>query len=334
MDKIMRRLPINGAKVERFWTHPWMVSSEWNSEFSEWRIQIAPGFVNGDDCEIRTLARLASDRTSERLFPSGGNDGEDSPVVAFGIELPWLAIEPGSSRIVGAGANAESVTVSSSGELGISYEAVPKFFKELGVGDPVELIGNLNTGVQEVVRSAPESSRALRAIDLTLYLDRNSVKVGVESSVADLTGASKLLNVTIGRSSPANPKPRILLETKFSPPIAGTPADLLEGLTDPETDSLKIATIYFLSGEGVSPETTPDGRWSVHVKHSLFWNLAHATAKIPVIIPSPPLTISTGLAAGLGDAISNRILSTTNEAYNEAAALISARNLSGAFWSL
>lgn len=332
MDKIMRRLPISAVKVNRFWTHPWTITNKWDDEAKEWRIQIAPGFVNGDDCEIATVARLASDRTLDRIADGKDRKKGDDPVTAFGIELPWLAIS--GTRIIGEGANAETVNVSGAGELSVKYEAVPKFFAKLGVGKPTELIGNLSTGVQEVVRTDPKESRILRAIDITLHLDRNSVKVGVESSVADLTGASMLLNVSVGRSTPANKKPRLFLTTKHVIPEPGSPQNLLDGVSDPEFDVLKVATIFFLSEPGVSADTPLDKYWTVHVKHDLFWNLAHASAKIPVIIPAPPLTIQTGLAAGLGDQISNRILAPTNEAYNEAAALISARSLSGAFWSL
>jgi hypothetical protein len=109
---------------------------------------------------------------------------------------------------------------------------------------------------------------------------------------------------------------------------------LLDGFADPEFDFIVVATVYLVSNFGVPVDEKLDGYWTPYVKYNLFWNLAHATQKIVAPPDNTPITISTGLAVGLGDAIGNAILSPLNEEYALAALQMKAKSLAGTFWSI
>lgn len=334
MDRISRKLPIRVMRVARYWTHPWSITSRWDEELKEWNFFVEPGFVNGEDFEISVPARLASESTLLRIADGGAVAEGEKPVLAHGIERPWFAVASGETRVIGEGSDAESVDVSASGNLSVSFETVPKFFADAGVVTPNALKGNLTTGVQEVIAFKPEDLRILRAFDVVLFLDRAALKMDVTKGTAALDGFSILLGVSAGRSSPARTKPSLRVMSKYVPLPPATPANLMDGSGDPEFDAVKVATVYFLSSPGASPSDVIDSSWGVYPKHDLFWNLAHASAKIPEVIESKPLTISTGLAGGIGDAISNRFLAQSNEDFNEAVTLIASKSLEGTFWSV
>ena len=110
--------------------------------------------------------------------------------------------------------------------------------------------------------------------------------------------------------------------------------NLMEGTADPEFDAIKIATIYFLSPPGFSPELPMDETWTAFVKHDQFWNLCHAPQKIPDPTPIEPIRLQTGLVGGIADPIFSSLLAPGNDAFNSALQVLRNRNLAGRFWSL
>jgi hypothetical protein len=122
--------------------------------------------------------------------------------------------------------------------------------------------------------------------------------------------------------------------SKYKPIVEVEMGNLLEGTADPEFDAIKIATIYFLSPPGFSPELPMDDTWTAFVKHDQFWNLAHAPQRIPDPTPIEPIRLITGLAAGIADPIFSSLLAPGNDAFNSALQVLRNRNLAGRFWSL
>ena len=73
---------------------------------------------------------------------------------------------------------------------------------------------------------------------------------------------------------------------KYKPIVEVDMGNLLEGTPDPEFDAIKIATIYFLSPPGYSPDSPMDDTWTAFVKHDQFWNLCYAPQRIPDYAPA------------------------------------------------
>lgn len=56
--------------------------------------------------------------------------------------------------------------------------------------------------------------------------------------------------------------------------------------------------------------------------------------RIPDPTPIEPITLQTGLAAGIADPIFRGLLAPGNDAFNSALQVLRTRNLAGRFWSL
>ena len=248
-------------------------------------------------------------------------------------EFPQIVV-PGT-RIIGKGADAEAVSVSTSGNIAVEFESVPEFFIQLGVTDEkVVFQGNLNSGIQEVQYESAGESPLLSACDVVLYVDRPAAKLDVIKGNPFLDGYSALLVINYGRSTPARDRPWLTVTSKYKPIVEVEMGNLLEGTADPEFDAIKIATIYFLSPPGFSPELPMDDTWTAFVKHEQFWNLCHAPQKIPDPTPIEPIRLQTGLAGGIADSIFSSLLAPGNDAFNSALQVLRNRNLAGRFWSL
>jgi len=174
----------------------------------------------------------------------------------------------------------------------------------------------------------------LRACDVVLYVDRAAAKLDVIEGNPFLDGFSALLVINYGRSTPARDRPWLNVTAKYKPIVEADMGNLLEGAPDPEFDAVKIATIYFLSPPGYSPDLPMDSTWTAFVKHDQFWNLCHAPQKIPNPTPIDPISLQTGLAGGIADPIFSSLLAPGNDAFNSALQVLRNRNLAGRFWSL
>jgi hypothetical protein len=334
IDDVARRLPLRFVRTSRRWVHPWTIVPEWSDAAGQWVFRIRPGFVNGVEPEISTLARLATERTLERIEEETGSRPEkDQSVDALITESPQILVP--STRIIGKGADAESVSVSDSGNVAVEFEAVPEFFIQFGVTDEKAVFqGNLNSGIQEVQYESTDGSPVLRACDLVLYVDRPAAKLDVIKGNPLMDSYSALLSISYGRSTTARERPWLDVTSKYTPRVEVEMGNLLEGAADPEFDAIKIATIYFLSPPKFSPDLPMDDTWTAFVKHDQFWNLAHAPQRIPDPTPIDPIRLQTGLLGGIADPIFSSLLAPGNDAFNSALQVLRNRNLAGRFWSL
>lgn len=335
IDVVSRRLPLRFVRTSRRWVHPWKIVPEWSEQVDQWVFRIRPGFVNGVEPEISTPARLASERTLDRIEEETGTRPEKKQSVdALITESPQIPVS--STRGIGKGANPESISVSARGQLRVSFEPVPEFFTQFGVMDEtMEFTGDFNTGIQEIsVPSSGEPAALLRACDVVLYIDRPAAKLDIIRGNPLIDSFSALLTIGYGRSSVARERPWLSVTAKYVPIIAEDPANILQGISDPEFDAIKIATIFFVSPPGFSPSKPMDETWIPFVRHDQFWNLAHAPQRIPDPTPIEPIRLITGLAGGIADPIFSSLLAPGNDAFNTALQTLRSRNLAGRFWSL
>lgn len=342
IDVVSSRLPMRFVDVGNGWRHPWHVEPEWKRNnlenddgAGEWVFRIKPGFVNGVDPDVVTRAELCQPRTLDRMEgETGKRPAKKEPVEALVTESPEIPL--GATRLIGDGAGMTSFDVSASGAIASGFEAVPEFFRSRGVKtQSVKFGGNLNTGIVEIATPEEDGPKSiLRACDVVLTVDRLRAIVEVYPGIAALDGFSAWLYVRYGRNSPPRERPRLQVMDRYTPRIDVDAGGIMLDAIDPEEDQLKIATIYLLSPAGWNASLPPDGRWNAYVQHSVFWNLNHAAAEIPDPPPMMPLTMRTGLIAGIGDAIGNTILAGLNDAWSQALEQSRSVSMRGRFWTL
>ena len=336
---ISRRRPLRFGPVPkpRKFSHPWAISAFWEEDEDgkgKWLFRMKPGFVNGVEVTVPTRVKHASERTIERMKDAKEDIGNKERIVdAFLTEFP--SVEVGETRVIGTGAQPESFG-GSSGSIRVSYEPVPKFFTDLGVtsANP-EISGNLNSGVTFKDQTEDtKTARRLRCCDVSLWKDRPSAKFEVyEGSVLD--GSMGAIYITYNHSGGMKKNPYLRISEKFVPPIQPeSEMALLEGITDPEYDVLKIATIYFVSEPGAEPAAPLDDTWTPYVEYNHFWNLAHSPQSIPDSVPIEPIRFITPLLGGVLNPTIALLLQPLNSQLNQALQILKSRNLKGAFWSL
>jgi hypothetical protein len=338
MDVIGQRLPLN-FKITRSkqWPHPWTITPMWDNATGQWIFYIKPGFVNGVEVTAPTRVKNASSRTIARLEEAKEDTSKQERVIdAFLTE--WPKLEVGPTRVIGTGADATGISGSALSGAGIklSYEPVPKFFTELGVTSAqTQVTGNLSSGISFVDgREDSKTARRLRACDISLWKDRPAARFEVyPGSILD--GSLGSIYITYGHSAGMKKNPYLRISSKFSPPPEPeSEMALLEGITDPEYDLTKIATIYFVSPEGVDPSAPLDSTWAPYVEYNHFWNLAHSPQNIPDGAPIEPIMLTTALAGGVANFVIATILAPLNNQLNTALQILKSRNMRGRFWSL
>jgi len=308
-------------------THPWQVRPVWTPKKSlpaggYWAAAIEPGLVNGLPASVQMTVEDLNEAQRERVkqeAQAAGRPmpGENQQVDVFLDEQAQLRL---NWRRIGTGA--EGTATEQDGELVIQQEPVPQFFKRLGVKDAsTNPLGYEATPTQGV--------RYLAASDLVL----NQPRVAVQSEVT--VGAAvdgTITSVQPTYAVPPDRQPRIVSFSKFDPPPPPTltPQDLFFApFQELPLDQLHLSTIYALSPWN-PPAPDVDGNWTIYFKYNLHWNLAHAS-RIAEAIRVQPLTLFTGLAAGLGDTLFNFILANNNNFAQAAANLITANNQGGRF---
>lgn len=314
-------LPVPGR------THPWQVRPVWIEKKAApgggyWTALIEPGLVNGLPAAVRMNVADLSEQQRTRVRQEAEKAGRPMPpatsqVDVFLDEQPQLRL---NWRRIGTGAAGTAAEVN--GELVIQQEPVPEFFKRLGVQEAsTSPLGYEATPTQGV--------RYLAASDLVL----NQPRVAVQSEVT----VSAAVDGTITSVQPtyAVPPDRQAMVVSFAkfdppPPPTLTPQDLFFApFQELPLDQLHLSTVYALSPWN-PPGKDIDGNWTIYFKYNLHWNLAHAS-RIAEAITVAPLTLFTGLAAGLGDTLFNFILSNNNDFAQAAANLITANNQGGRF---
>ena len=305
--------------------HPWQVSPSWQIDpklkllGGQWTATIWPGFVNGRDATI-TQSRMIQSKLNTLEVPLTDQDP------------PALALTSFRNPATSAG-----IEYSPDGDLiTLPGEGYPAFFNQLGVV-PVAKRG---TGVESIDNQPtdPNRTRQIRACDIALVTPRASARQQVDVLDPTVDSQSVSISTTIDTSAFANaPSAQWLITTsEWQPPKEPTDLDRLMGTAvEPQTDELKLSTVWFVSPPDASSDDPPDNTWTPYPQHFIFWNLNHASlAPIPDATPEP-ITFPLGsvLAGGVSEQLINSLLSPVNDAYSQIAAYLSSTNYSGMFWS-
>ena len=315
------------------WKHPWHITPAWDAERSLWRMRITPGFVNGLDATVSLPAELAPEDTLARLKRAG-----EQPESKQSIES-WLTEEPRvpltSFRAIGMDASASSASTDADGNVSLSYEPVPEFFLAQGVVAPPDITFDASAFTESQTGTFQDSAskRLLRACDVVLYQDRIATTTQWTTG-AGVDGTFAQFTVTTYKALNHRERAYLRLMPKYDPPLLATRQDQLAGdWSDTTRDEKHLATIYFVSPEGAPLGSQPDGSWTPHVRHRLWWNLLHATNQLKPPLAHANLTLTTGLAGGVGDPINNLILAQINDEHSAAAEFLGRERMEGRFWT-
>ena len=336
MDTISSRLPIiiSPSDESGGWRHPWKISPKWNIDQKKWLFNIKPGFVNGVEVTAPTRVKNASPKTINRLKEANENIGNLEKIVdALLTESPLIEVD--STRIVGDGANPSGLSGNALTKIKLVYEPVPQYFADLGVIESqAQLEGSVSGANSKNGTDDKKKVRRLRACDVSLWKDRPSAKFQVDPGNI-LAGIVGSIYITYSHLGGMKKHPYLRISSKFVPPVEPeSPMAMLEGITDPEFDVIKIATIYFVSPEGADEKAELDETWTSYVKYDQFWNLAHSPQSIPDSTNIDPIRLTTGLALGFADIAISTLLSPLNTQLANTLQILKSRNLKGEFWSL
>lgn len=306
----LKRNRITGVTIldDGGWRHPWNVRSLWNNDGERWEVDIEPGFVEGLPATIEV-------------------DGVEVPL----IDRPRLPLT--SFRALGSDGASTGSTTGADGSVRVSFDAVPAFFRALGVGDPPDVVLD---GTTLPNLEAPSSARLLRACDLVLHQDRLATSTqwtfgtGADGIIAEFT-------VSATSRPDARRSAFVRAYARWQLPAQATRQQLVAGnWTDLPQDQELIATVYLVSPPGAPAGSAPDRTWTPYVKQGvgMFWNLNYATNHLRRPLAKQVITLNTGLAAGQGDLVNNWILSQQNDAASAASEFIRRERLEGLFWSV
>jgi hypothetical protein len=266
--------------------------------------------IDGRDAPVSTLARLGL-----KSPPKGRVD-------AWLSESPPLLLSPSLLRPIGDDPE------------GLGGEAVPEYFRPLGVGGEDYAV---STDLEALTRTVtltgdfPDAStrRRLRACELILSQPRAALRLEFGE---DLDGPTLQMAI----SAPADPSPSLSIRRAWmgTPPQSGIEA-LLSGAPDNGIDEKHIATVYLLSPVGAAIDAVPDPGWQCIVQHRTWWNLRHEVNQFLETIPDQRVPLpGLGLAGGVGDALIAGAIQSSEAALNQANALLDRSRIEGRFWSV
>lgn len=287
------------------WRHPWNVVPRWKD--GAWRLNIKPGFVNGDPVFVVGSAPEPKSK-------------EDKPEDLELTEVSWWKVA-GTRQVI---------------------EDVPAFFVPKGVASQaqVQAVTTANFDRINLTELANQATKqkALRSVDIVAVIYRPQLRSTFEVSDASGTTGGLLQYAPSYDFTSVNengPQARLIQEAPYV--AQKTPDILLRALgVEPDTDQDKIllATVYFL---GPDAQTLGlDENWTPFVRHYVFWNLMHSTKNvIPELAlnipPRPP--IFTGLAGGYADMLINQFSALKDTIEREVLNFYRQDESGGAFWS-
>jgi hypothetical protein len=325
MRDLCTRYPIS-VQVENATppTHAWYVNTAWDGDREKWTARVKAGSVN---CKIATIA-MPFLRTSEKFkkYIMAINPGKSyMPETIVNVPLDFDPVIDLSWREIGGDAVPTGTTGDGNDGIRNVYETVPAYFKKKGVAQG----GATNND--------PNLQRRLYACDLVLSMPRPYLVNEITAFPGGPLGGS-IISVDAKPNTPPDisEPPKVYATTKFVvPPIQHSFSDIFfQRFLDEPKDDLHLSTIYALSQPvGTSlGQGGVDGTSALETRYYCHYNLAHATQRLPPRAITPPLTLVTGLAAGLGDAIFNSILSLQNDFAQATVDLFNQRSLRGMFW--
>jgi hypothetical protein len=305
----------NGILVEAnddfLWSHPWTVRVEpdYNPDGTDFlRAVVKPGFVNGQDVWIDDYDAETQKSSWRRIIE------ENPPSLVLSYRDPArgaVKVDDDGIFVYGKG------------------EGFPKFFDKFGI---VQLTKD-GTPIDD---PTGDGAREIRASDIVLSVPRLSAS----SDVQVLDPATDAQTVVFSTKTDAaylnSGIPPYVLKSvsKFQPPKAPDLADWLSGTAaDPQVDEIRIATVWSVSPPGLGPLSVPDSSWESYTQYAVFWNLLHASKNSETPVANDPLTLRTGLAAGVGDALIAALLDQANDGYAVVSQFFAKTDYSGKFWS-
>ena len=303
--------------------HAWQVTPEYNEKLRRWTATVRAGSVNGRIATASVAYGRLDDATKDWVklrFPS--QSWSDPKMVDLPldfrppIDLSWREIGGDATPIAVGGQG---------GEIQQTFESVPGFFLQRGVRRPG------STALPE------PGQRRLFACDIVLRQPRTALTNEISSLEGGLLGGS-ILSVNAVSVTPldSTEPARVVALSRFAPPAVQNNFEeiFFQRFLDEPTDELHLSTIYALSQpleEGSSFPEGIDQTFELMTRYFCHYNLAHATRTLPRV-RTPPLTLVTGLAAGLGDTLFNFILSAQNDFAQSVVDLFNQRSLRGSFW--
>lgn len=298
---------LSAAGAFREFRHPWTIRCETapsvdNPERLLWRAFVQPGFVNGRDVVI----------DGRRLTDP------DPPALILGS---WR------NPLAPAG-----LTASPDGEMvALPGEGYPPFFASIGVrpaakgGDPLEP-GSIDT-------TDPQRSREIRACDVVLITPRIATRQDAQPLDPFATAATvQISTVFLSDAVRGQPRHRLVTVPKWSAPREPTAVEKLMGhAVEPQTDEIRIATVWMVSPNDAGTDAVPDETWTPYVQHAVFWNLQHDTRREMPDVPTAPTQLQTGLP--WADFFGNLQLTESNDLLAKIGAYVGAADFSGKYWT-
>jgi len=325
MRVLSSRYPIS-VKVDVSTTplHAWSVETTWDGDRKKWTARIRPGSVN---CRIATIAMpfaRAPENFKEYIRATMAAKSFQ-PTTMVDVPLDFEPLLDLAWREIGGDAAPVSTTASGDDGIKNTYETVPAYFKKKGVVQA----GSINYDAN--------NQRRLYACDIVVSMPRPYLVNEISVLPGGLLGGS-IISVDAKPVTPPDisEPPTIYATSRYVvPAIQNSFEDVFfQRFIDEPKDDLHLSTVYALSepvgssvgGEGVDDTHNLETRYYCH------YNLAHATQTVVPRKVAPPLTLVTGLAAGLGDVLFNSILSAQNDFAQSVVDLYNQRSLRGMFW--
>ena len=306
--------------------HPWKLRPFWNADLGMWCSRVVPGFVNARDVVIAMDVKGGTEDVAMTAQTADENQAEDAPTFEDALG-PYLRMDGWDHPLLAA----------SDGHAEMKGPLMD-YFRSLGVRDPQEQTQTDETGATTTVVHAPApanpGTKDLACADVVLVGDHTGVRTEVISS-------NPLLGQEVVNSVAVIPKfDRYPFRLNSVPRFAGNTVDpallsALDGSDGEEAtfESLLIARLWMVSPD--NPEdSSPDETWQPLVQNFVFWNLSFASRADIQRFEYNPLTLQTGLVAGLADSIFNAQLDPINAANQLALQTIANKeSYKSFFWS-
>jgi len=304
--------------------HAWSIETIWDEKRKKWTAKVTPGSVN---CRIANIPMPfeRAPQSFQDYIKTANPDKIYNSTTLVKVPLDYEPVVDLSWREIGGSASPESTTADGNDGIKNVYETVPSYFKKRGVVDG----GSQNPD--------PATQRRLYACDVVLSMPRPYLVNEISAFPGGLLGGS-IISVDAKPTTPPDisEPPTVYATSKYVVPvIQNSFSDIFfQRFLDEPKDDLHLSTIYALSqpiASGLASGAI-DSSYALDTRYYCHYNLAHATQRVVPRILTPPLRLVTGLAAGLGDAMFNLILSTSNDFAQSVVDLFNQRSLRGMFW--
>lgn len=304
--------------------HAWSIETLWDETRKKWTAKVTPGSVNCRIANISMPFERAPQSFQDYIKTANPNKIYAMTTVVK-VPLDFEPVVDLAWREIGGSASPESTTGNGNDGIKNTYEPVPSYFKKYGV---------ISAGTEN---PDPATQRRLYACDIVLSMPRPYLVNEISAFPGGLLGGS-IISVDAKPTTPPDisEPPTVYATSKYVvPPIQNSFSDIFfQRFLDEPKDDLHLSTVYALSqpiSTGLAAGSI-DSSYALDTRYYCHYNLAHATQRVIPRIVTPPLRLVTGLAAGLGDAMFNLILSTANDFAQSVIDLFQQRSLRGMFW--